>query len=175
MLPREKLKIHIAFLRRFVQNFKYLRDQRWKTASTHSGFVWFSFVFLKTVELIFIYSSLKFLGVKCVVMPLCLTAWTDGTAWVGWIGLVHGDKPWLCAGRWRWRWTHLGLARHSLCGLLTNAVLTLVLKPLIKLKEKTRMVTSVGESKVRVEGNMYKNVLITSRGTPSGSRHPDGK
>lgn len=152
-----------------------------ETASTHSGFVWWChicfcfFVFLKTVELSFIYSSLKILGDKCAVMPLCLTAWIDGTAWVSWIGLVHGDKPWLYAGCWRWRWTHLGLARHSLCGLLTNAILALVLKPLTKLKEKTRTVTSVGEYKVRFEGNLYENVLLTSRGTPSGSRHPDRK
>lgn len=88
-------------------------------------------------------------------MPLCLTARIDWTAWVSWIGLVHKDISWICAGRWRWHWTHLGLARHSLCGLLTNAVLALVLKPLTKLKEKTRTVTSVGENKVRFEGNPY--------------------
>lgn len=84
-------------------------------------------------------------------MLLFLTAWIDGTAWVGWISLVHGNKPWLCTGQWRWRWTHFGLARHRLCWLFTNTYLALVFKPLINLIEKTRAVTWESENKVKCE------------------------
>lgn len=124
-----------------------------------SGFVWKKCCF-----------SLRLLELK-----FCLTAWIDGTAWVGWIGLVHGDKAWICTGHRRWRWTHFGLAGHRLCGLLTNTVLALVLKPLIKLIEKTRAVTSEGKNKMQFEGDLSGNILLTSRRMPSGSRHPDGK
>lgn len=66
-----------------------------------------------------------------------LTAFEDRTAVVCWICLVDKDKSGtgaVCERRWR---ACLGLALHSLGGLLADAVLAFVLELLIKLTSQT--------------------------------------
>lgn len=67
----------------------------------------------------------------------CLTAGENRTALVSWIRLVDKDKPGSSAVCERRRRACPGFACHSLCGLLTDAVLAFVLEPLIKLTLQT--------------------------------------
>lgn len=75
-----------------------------------------------------------------------------GTARVFWICLVGKDEPWTAAVGYRWYWAHFGLANHSLGGLVTDAALTFVLKPFIKLaRNSLRIKTStLGNTDVRL-------------------------
>jgi hypothetical protein len=62
-----------------------------------------------------------------------LTAGEVGAAWIGWIGLVDIYKTWSSADLYWWFGADLGFTVHSLGGFQTNAVLALVLKPLVEL------------------------------------------
>lgn len=92
--------------------------------------------------------------------------------------MADKDKPWTSAVCFRWFWTHLGLAIHSPGGLFTDAVLASVVKLLINLKECTTAVIYLSLANKNTFGfklRVKKKTRLTSRGMPSGSRHPVGK
>lgn len=106
----------------------------------------------------------------------CLTAGEDRTAVVCWICLVDKDKSRSSAVCDRWRRACPGFACYSLGGLLANAVLAFVLELLIKLTIQT---TAGGLSHSQNQATISalnecgkKKNHLTSRGMPSGSKHP---
>lgn len=78
----------------------------------------------------------------------------------------------VCDG-WRRAWH--GFARHGLGGLLADAVLAFVLELLIKLTLQTTagdLSHSQNQAAISVLNECGEKKHLTSRGMPSGSRHP---